>query len=273
MTLDQLATAYLDARPASTAQAWNLVAVRRMFGSKNLTHINSVNLSRYRRERRENISDGSLRRELGALKACLAWGRRQRLHAVDLPEIELPPEGAPRTRVLTLAEEAEVRAIALNTSGVRLSRLARFTAIGLDCGARKAAIETLEWRQVDMVKGFIDFDLPGRAKSVKRRAKAPVPPRLKPLLLRAWDERDGPYVLDHAGDIRKPWATAFRGTAHANLHPHDLRRTFITLAIEAGVNIEAVARIVGDNPATLRKHYQHHQPQWMQDEMQKRWGT
>lgn len=272
MTFEQLAAAYLDARSGSTAQAWSLTHVLRTFGKGDLAAITSLSLSRYRRERRVNVSDGTLRRELGALKACLAWGRRQRLHAVDLPEIELPPEGAPRTRVLTLAEEATFRDIAINTSGVRLSRLALFTAIGLDCGARKEAIETLEWRQVDLVKGFIDFDLPGRAKSVKRRAKAPVPPRLKPLLLRAWDERDGPYVLGHAGDIRKPWTTAYRGTPFEDVRPHDLRRTFITLAIEAGVNIEAVARIVGDNPATLRKHYQHHQPQWMQDEMQKRWG-
>lgn len=273
MTFDQLAIAYLDARSASTAQAWSLTNIRRTFGAKDLRQINSLSLSRYRRERRANVSDGTLRRELGALKACLAWGRRQRLHAADLPEIELPPEGAPRTRVLTLAEEAAFRDIASNTSRVRLSRLARFVAIGLDCGARKAAIETLEWRQVDLVKGFIDFDLPGRAQSVKRRAKAPVPPRLKPLLLRAWDERDGPYVLDHDGDIRKPWSTAYRGTPFEAIRPHDLRRSFITLAIEAGVNIEAVARVVGDNPATLRKHYQHHQPQWLQDEMQKRWGS
>lgn len=274
MTLGRLIDLYLAARPNSTAQRWSLTHVRRTFGDLSLERLSHVKLSGYSAERLANeTATGTLRRELGALKACIAWGRKQRLHEALLPDIELPPEGAPRTRTLTVDEEERFRGIALTTSRVRLSRLSRFVCLGLDCGARKEAIQTLTWDRVNLDAGYVDFELPGRAQTVKRRAKAPIPPRLVPVLARARKEATSLYVLDHPGNIRKSWETCYGDTVFSDVRPHDLRRTFITLSIEAGVNIEAVARIVGDDPDTLRKHYAHHQPAWLQDEMSKRWGS
>lgn len=38
---------------------------------------------------------------------------------------------------------------------------------------------------------------------------------------------------------------------------YDLQHDFVTSAIEAGVDYKTLSEIVGSNPETLRKYYQH----------------
>lgn len=277
-TTIEIFEAYLDARPGSTAQAWSLRAFGLMHGTREPASLTGLDIARYRKARHGLVKSGTLRRELGAVAAALAWGKRQKLWQGELVDIELPAKSAPRTVVLTADEEPAFYQAALGYVPTkcavdgRLSRVARFVAIGLDTGARKEAIETLTWGQVDLVRGFIDFELPGRQQSAKRRAKTPISPRLRAVLERAAGERQGPWVLDHQGDVRKSWGNFLKGTPWGHITPHDMRRTFVTLAIEAGADIEAVALAVGDDPATLRKHYAHLSPGYLASQLGKRWA-
>ena len=82
-------------------------------------------------------------------------------------------------------------------------------------------------------------------------------PRLKALLHRAYAERTSDYVLDSKADIENMWASAIRGTEFEHVHPHLLRHSFITNMILNGTDVYIVAKIVGDNPLTIIKRYEH----------------
>lgn len=41
------------------------------------------------------------------------------------------------------------------------------------------------------------------------------------------------------------------------LRLYDIRHDFVTTALESGVDVGILSRIVGSRPDTLRKHYQH----------------
>ena len=99
-------------------------------------------------------SDGTMRRELGVLRAAINHahneGRLTRPVPVHLPE---RPEG--KDRWLTKQEAAALLRAALSEPKVRL-HLPLFIVIGLSTGARKEAILSLRWPQVDPDAGLID---------------------------------------------------------------------------------------------------------------------
>lgn len=220
-------------------------------------------IQEYRTEHRGEVTDGTVRRELGALVAVLNWAQEKRLVAgAEVPIVTLPPASRARDVWLDEREESELYALALGHSlgRERLSRLTRFVALALDTAARKAAIEGLTWDRVDLGVGLIDFRDPGVKLTRKRRVPIPVATRLRPVLERAWHERTGDYVLDHAGNIRKTWETFLSGTRWPDLHIHDLRRTWATLAARRGVALWQIAGVLGDTVEAVGAHYAHHAP-------------
>jgi len=132
--------------------------------------------------------------------------------------------------------------------------------LALLSAARKETIVNLTWDRVDWDAGTIDFREPGEQLTNKRKTVVPISKRLRPILQRAWEERTGDYVLDTPASIRSSWETFIARTPFAHITPHDLRRTFATLAVQSGVPLVDVAAILGDSIQILMKHYAHHVP-------------
>ena len=75
-------------------------------------------------------------------------------------------------------------------------------------------------------------------------------------------QHEGHIVHYHGQGITKldcAWATAKRkaGISGKRLRPYDLRHFFATSAIEAGSDYKTLSDIMGSNPETLRRYYQH----------------
>ena len=82
--------------------------------------------------------------------------------------------------------------------------------------------------------------------------------------LRRWHQADkgqGPLIHYHGRaitKIQKSWAGALkRAKINRRLRPYDLRHAFATMPLESGADIGALAEIMGSNPETIRRHYQH----------------
>jgi integrase len=105
-----------------------------------------------------------------------------------------------------------------------------FILIGLYTGRCKEAILSLRWPQVDLEVRTINFELPGRTRTNKRRGVVPIPWRLLPHLRRV--RRRGSelgYVLhidgNRIGDVKKdllrranvPVSKALHRTRYATL--------------------------------------------------------
>jgi integrase len=234
-------------------------------------------------------SAGTVRRELGVLRAAINHAHREgritRTVAVHLPE-----RPAARDRWLTRSEAARLVAGALGYtfacySDVRTRKvcwrmwdrerayarlhLPLFILIGLYAGARKDAILSLRWTQVDLDAARIDFNAPGGRRTNKRRARIPVTRKLLPHLRRA--KRRGSdigFVVSETGkrlgDVKRAFASACRRAGLTGVSPHVLRHTCATWLMQRGVPMWEAAGFLGMTRETLERVYGHHHPDYLE---------
>lgn len=257
-----------------SSQGWALRPVVRLLGGVPVGGLTPAVLLGYRRTRGgERAAGPTIRRELGALKAALSWGRAAGLVPADVqPVITLPAEGAPKTRWLTAEQEEKIWNMALaqfTSEGVpfRERRAGLFVLIALETAAREAAIRGLTWDRVDLARGLIDFRDPTLAVTKKRRVPIPISDRLRPVLERAKAEAlaEGdvsPFVLRSSGEVRKGFE-ALRDRTGVFFTIHDMRRTWASLRVQWGVPLEQVAAVLGDTIEVTQKHYAHFAPDFL----------
>lgn len=261
-TVSAICAAYesaLEAYKTSETQHICLRHIVRELGHFHIADLTPDRLLTYRKSR--GVMDGTLRRELQTLVAAVNYGVRHKLlKTEDVPLIDLPRPSAPRRVYLNDQEERDFYQLALAQSGQRLERISIFVALALDTAARRDAIVSLTWDRVDFHASTIDYNEPGMAQTNKRRALVPISKRLRPILERAYQERTNEFVLFSDADIRPQWERWIKTTQFQHIHPHDLRRTFATLNIQAGVPLVNVAAILGDDVKTVLIHYGHFVP-------------
>jgi integrase len=217
-------------------------------------------------ERVRARSAGTVRRELGVLRAAINHehknGRLTRVVAIHVPG---RPE--PRDRWLTRKEAAALLHAALAEPRVRL-HLPLFILIGLYSGARKEAILSLRWSQVDLAAGRIDFNTPGARRTNKRRARIPIPARLLGHLRRASKRGTqlGFVISENGkrlGDVKRGFASACRRANLEAVSPHVLRHSCATWLMQRGVPMWDAAGFLGMSRETLERVYGHHHPDYL----------
>ncbi len=263
--LDAYVTGHIDANRKGDGQKYILRRVREILGSLALGELTARRALQYAEARRaEGRKDGAVRRELGALTAALRWCLKNEIlpHGTVLPHIPLPASGPARTNYLSVSEEKRMFALAADkaTRGGRGWRIGLFICLALDTAARARAIETLTWSRVDLKRGVIDYRDSTRAVSKKRRVPVPISDRLRPVL-------EFCYARQSLGPVIGTTSTTRHGfndfcERHGFVATrHDLRRTWATLAAQAGVDMFSIAGVLGDTVETVTKHYAHHSPE------------
>jgi integrase len=143
-----------------------------------------------------------------------------------------------------------------------------FILLGLYTGARKEAILSLRWSQVDLNVGRIDFNALGARRTNKRRAHIPIPPRMIGPLRRARlrGTEIGFVVNDDGkrlGDLKRGFASACRRAGLIGVTPHTLRHTCATWLMQRGVPKWEAAGFLGMSVETLEAVYGHHSPDYL----------
>ncbi len=224
------------------------------------------------------VKPQTCRKELSILFAvlrfCAVKSRdmpRPMFSSTIIEKCALPEEGEPRDRWLRTEEmQRLLDAAAKLRRGDRLSRGERFLWLALETAARKQAILDLTWDRVDFETGTIDYNVPGRRKTKKRRVSVAISKALRPVLGRAYAERQGELVMDNKGAV---WSTvqliaieAGFGGARPKLlrsekpkatgiSPHVLRHTAATHMARRGVPLWKIAKILGNTLAMVEKVY------------------
>lgn len=217
---------------------------------------------------RRRAAPGTIRGELARLKACFNWCAapkqnqdRTIIKPSDIPIFDLPPDSPPRDRWLRTEQVAALMAEAAKTRvGGLLQPVEVFLWLALQTAARMTAIFELKWDRVDFEIGKIDYRVPGRRVTKKKRAIVPISTTLKPILLEAKRQSDGPFVVPEFTPWDKIDALARRAGIDVRVSPHVLRHTAATLMLRRGVPIWTVAGILGDTVATVERVYGHHVP-------------
>ncbi|WP_394648907.1 tyrosine-type recombinase/integrase [uncultured Sphingomonas sp.] len=221
-------------------------------------------------------SEGTVRRELGVLRAAINFAHR-RGRITNAPHVELPDRPEGKSRCLTDAEVVRLVVASRrlrSTAGLDYASAARmhlplFILLAFYTGARKEAILSLRWPQLDMKRWTIDFNEPGRKRTNKGRAVIPVPRGLK-VLLRLARERGTElgYVLHQDGkrihDVKKSFARACRDAGLEDVTPHTLRHTCGTRLARQGVSLWDIAGWLGQSHARTSELYAHHHPDHQQ---------
>jgi integrase len=233
-------------------------------------------------------SAGTVRRELGVLRAAINHahksGRVTRLVAVHLPD-----RPASRDRWLSRPEVARLMAGALGfvfakccdvhtkaekwvicgreRAHARL-HLPHFILLGIYTGARKEAILSLRWSQVDMSAGRINYNESGARRTNKRRARIPIPFKLLCHLRRARPRgTEIGFVIHDNGkrlaDVKRGFASACRRAGLDDVSPHVLRHTCATWLMQHGVPMWEAAGFLGMSRETLERVYGHHSPEYL----------
>lgn len=211
----------------------------------------------------------SIRRELVGLRACLNWcadPKRKLIEKSTVPAFELPEDGEPRDRWLRAEEiQACITAAAEMRRGDRLSRGEIFLWLALETGARKQAILDLTWDRVDFDLGAIQYNVPGRKKTNKRRANPPISPALRPVLERAFAERRNDRVIESSGGIPAALARIGKRAGVKGLTPHVCRHTAATHMARRGVPMWKIGGVLGNSATIVEKVYAKHTPDGLRD--------
>jgi integrase len=222
----------------------------------------------------KRVKPQTCRKELTTLFSALRFCTLKPNALISASLIEavvLPDSGEPRDRWLKLDEmQRLLGAAARLRRGPKLSRGERYLWLGLETAARKQAILDLTWDRVDFEAGVIHYDVPGRKKTSKKRAAVPMSKALRPVLERAYAERENDLVMSNKGAV---WATVqliaieagFGGVRPALLRsekpkatgisPHVLRHTAATHMARRGVPLWMIAKILGNTLAMVERVY------------------
>jgi integrase len=245
----------------------NLYAIKRLLAwwrDRFVDAVRPVVCEAYRDARiKQGVKLATVTKELSVLRAALRWGERNG-YLVSAPYVKVPPKQDGKDRWLTRNEAARLLRAARKEPKSRL-HLPLFILIGLYTGARSEAILSLKWfPQVDLERGVIDFNPPGRVRTKKGRAIVPIPRRLRWFLEKAQARASSPYVLSFRGApikrIKHSFTNACERAGLDDVTPHTLRHTCGTWLAQQGVDLFQVGGWLGHSDPRTTKLYAHHHP-------------
>jgi len=239
-----------------------------VFGDLPVSAISPKTVSEYGRARRaEGAGDATIRKELSELGTALNHlVKTRRLKPDEISAISLPQKSPPRDRILSAQEIHELLATAAGRrKNKRLSRIERYVWILLQTGCRPTPPLELTWDRVDFERKLIDFNVPGRKRTKKKRPIVRISERLCHFLEAARREREGKYVLDHPGAIKKSFSRLVIDAGLKDVTPYTLRHTWASHALMNGADIWKVAKMLGNSVQMVDEVYGHLIPEYLDD--------
>jgi integrase len=212
------------------------------------------------------------------MSAAMNWARRELEWPVGNPwEARRQKEPAGRNRWLTREEAERLLAAAADRRRIlRCPWLHDFIRLGLNSGMRPGEMLWLEWKRVDLKGAFITFEAARQiddktGQKSGKQARVPLNREAREALLTraryratwcpdsrwVFCRRDGSRIVS----IKKGFAGCVTDAKLEDVHPHDLRRTFGSWLVQAGIGIERVSELLrhGDVAITARV-YAHLRP-------------
>jgi integrase len=251
-------------------------ALEPFWAAMTVNEVNDVACAAYVEQRQR--APATVRRELTTLRAALNYANGRITDRA--PPVSMPPAPKGKDRWLTHGEAARLLNAARNArSDVRLY-LPLFILIGLYTGARKEAVLSLRWSQINLETRRINFAREDGRTTSKGRAHNQIPTRLMTFLRLAHKRRhsDLGFVIHDSGkpilDIGGAWngepdgfvqgsfGRACKRAGIVGVTPHTLRHTCGTWMAQRGVPLRDIGAILGHSDERTTQLYAHHHPDY-----------
>lgn len=282
-TFDDLMLLYLDqvtpTKRAPERDRYSSKALFAVFSTKRISTISAAEVRGYIASRTgAGAAPGTINKEIGLMSSALNWARKELEWDVANPwqsRRQREPNG--RDRWLT-HEEAEqlLNAAATHERLLRWPWLRDFIRLGLYSGMRPGEMLWLEWRRVDLKGAAITFEAETGAgqKNGQKNGKAgrvPMNQEAREAMLararfRAEHCPDSPWVFcrrdgTRIASVKHGFAACVTDAKLKDVHPHDLRRTFGSWLVQAGVGIERVSELLRHSDISITAEvYAHLRP-------------
>ncbi|HEX4134614.1 MAG TPA: tyrosine-type recombinase/integrase [Bryobacteraceae bacterium] len=210
---------------------FHIKAILPFFGDMQVIRLHRNHATEFRawRMSRKKLTDATVNRSLSTLRHILYWAvDEQLIQANPLTRLRLVKERRLRRPVMTLSEEGRVL-------DALPDYLRRIVICALDTGMRRGEVLRQRWEDVDLVRKLL---MVTKSKTIEGEGREiPLTARLYRILAKDTD-RDG-IVFTMRGQplswIRKGWLGALKRAELRHFRIHDLRHTFNTRLMEAGV--------------------------------------
>ncbi len=224
-------------------------------GEKRLDEITLLDLERYRRKRQKaGVTDVSINRELGFLRhvfnTAISWDQATEN---PLKKVRFAREDNGRIRFLSLDEEARLLAECSPT-------LLPVVITALHSGLRRSELLSLTWKEVNFDRKLVTVQA-AYAKNGERRSvpiNAVLTQTLEAVRIK---KSSGAVFRKKNGEPYRDFRTAFeRAIAKSRISDfkfHDLRHTFASRLVMAGVDLPTVKELLGHKHINMTLRYTH----------------
>ena len=230
------------------------------FGNLPLRRFNSMLIEQYQTERlQKGNKPATVNRLLATLKHMFT-------KAVEWDMVE--DETLKRVRKAKLLEENNKRLRYLSKEECQNlvaccdKHLRPIVITALNTGMRKGEILGLRWESVDLRHGFVLLE---QTKNGERR-EIPINDRMRSTFQNVIRRLDVPCVFHDPAtgkpyqDVKRSFKTALKRAEIKNFHFHDLRHTFASHLVMAGVDLATVKELLGHKTLTMTLRYAHLAP-------------
>jgi integrase len=240
------------------------------FGGLLLSEITPPTISEYIAKRREaQAAASTINKEYCMLSKAfsLAWGQWEWCN--ENPCRKVPREKEDNQIIRWLSDEEEDSLMA-GAKGYLNGQLVEMITIALHTGLRQGELVNLKWKDVDLFRKTIIIPKPKN----KEPKTLPVNDTVFDLLLaKSKVINMTGYVFTTASGLRinarnlqREFCNARTKAAEktpeiSNFRWHDMRHTFATRLIQAGVDIGRVAELLGHKDLKMTRRYAHHNPE------------
>lgn len=270
-SFDRLFSDYLDARRGDLRAFDRLehaqTVLAPLFAGRDMTTLRRADIAAHiARRRRAGIANATVNRELDTLSAAINyavkhwdWPLPNPVRGMSLKE----PEG--RLRWLT-REEAQ-RLLTAADAGLN-HVLGDFIRLALHTGMRMNELLGLEWSRVDFAERRLQLD--GKHTKSGRRRMVPINETALQVLRRRaqWRMRHCPrspwvFAWESGARVKRLWEqfhTARKRAGIEDFRIHDLRHTFASWLVSAGVPLTEVRDLLGHASIRETERYAHLAP-------------
>jgi integrase len=244
--------------------------LKSFFGNPKLGTVTPKTIVAFKNKRyADGVTPATINRELAVLKKAFNLACREWEWATDNPVCRVSMEREDNTRDRWLTEEEEARLLATAVPWVR-----DLILFATNTGMRRGEILGLTWAGVDFTRRTVTVL---RSKNGERRT-IPMNQTVLDVLAEKHEQTD---ISNRSGinlvfsseaatpldgsNLRRGFNCALKTARIEDFHFHDLRHTFATRLVQAGVDLYKVQRLLEHKSPNMTQRYAHHYPESLRD--------